>query len=327
MNEFELIGRYFTRPVSEHRGIGDDCALLAAGITDLAVTTDMLVEDVHFLPGADPRRLGHKALAVNLSDLAATGAAPRAYFLSLALPRADPDWLERFAAGMFALAERHGCELLGGDTVRAPRWRGADGPLTISITALGNVEPHQALGRGGARPGDDIWVSGTLGDAFLGLLVARGDVHVQAHDAEHFRERMDCPTPRVELGRALRGVASAAIDVSDGLAGDLGHVIARSGVGARVKVAALPRSAALARQPRDLQRRAVLGGGDDYELLFTASAREREPLERVAQQLGVPLARVGEITEAPAIAWLDENGRPFDPGIAGFDHFAPPLPA
>ena len=332
MNEFDLIARYFTRPLREQgkmgehgigdRGIGDDCAVLAARPTELAITTDMLVEDAHFLAGTDPEAIGHKSLAVNLSDLAAAGAAPRAFFLALALPRAEPRWLEAFAKGLFALADQHQCRLLGGDTVRAPRWRGAGGPLTISITALGDVDPGGAFGRGGARPGDDIWVSGELGDALVGLLIARGEAGATGADAAHFRDRMERPVPRVRLGLALRGLATSAIDVSDGFAGDLGHILERSGVGAEIDVAALPRSAALGRQPQALQRRALLAGGDDYELVFTAAAADRERIAALAQAggAGVALARVGSIRTGRELILRDEHGARL-PVPAGFDHF------
>ena len=216
MNEFELIRRYFQRPPKRALlGVGDDCALLRpdAGL-DLAVSTDMLIEGRHFLPGAEPRALGHKALAVNLSDLAAMGATPRWVTLALALPAADAAWLEPFSAGFYALAERYGVDLIGGDTTRGAA-------RAICVTAIGEVPPGMALERSGARAADDIWVSGELGGAALGL------AHPEIAEAA---KRLHLPQPRVELGERLRRLAHSAIDVSDGLAGDLGHIAERSGV-------------------------------------------------------------------------------------------------
>lgn len=229
MGEFDLIARYFTRPARKAvLGVGDDCALLApAPGMQLAVSSDMLVEGRHFFPGVDPEALGHKALAVNLSDLAACGARPLAFTLALALPRVDEPWLAAFARGLLRLADEHGCELVGGDTTQ--------GPLNICITIFGEVPPGQALLRSGAQPGDDLYVSGTLGDARLALEALLG--HVQFPAETLARARLERPTPRVALGQALRGVASSALDVSDGLLGDLGHILRASGVGACVDTA------------------------------------------------------------------------------------------
>src|SRR5437868_2059526 len=229
MGEFDLIARYFTRPARRSPlGVGDDCALLqpAPGM-QLAVSTDLLVEGRHFLSTVDPRALGHKALAVNLSDLAACGAQPLAFTLSLALPRVDEAWLAGFSEGMFALADAHDCELVGGDTTA--------GPLAINITVFGEVPAGAALLRSGAQAGDDLWVSGTLGDARLALEAFRGTVSLPQEVFDAARLRLERPQPRVALGLALRGLATAAIDVSDGLLGDLGHVLQRSGVGADVE--------------------------------------------------------------------------------------------
>ena len=245
LGEFDLIAKYFTRSVTRAAlGVGDDCALFACTPgTQLAVSSDMLVEGRHFLPTVAPERLGHKALAVNLSDLAACGAQPLAFTLALAMPRVDERFLEGFARGLLALADAHACELIGGDTTQ--------GPLNLCITVFGEVPDGQALLRSGARAGDDLYVSGTLGDARLALEVFRGAVVLDGAAFESVRIAMERPQPRIKLGLALRGVASSAIDVSDGLLGDLGHVLRRSGVGAEVQVDALPRSDVLrARCPR-----------------------------------------------------------------------------
>jgi thiamine-monophosphate kinase len=316
LSEFDLIRRFFTRPVRKAvLGVGDDCALIDARPGhQLAISTDMLVSGRHFFADVAPRALGHKALAVNLSDLAAMGAEPRAFTLALALPEADPAWLEPFAAGLLALADDHGCELIGGDTTK--------GPLTLSITVFGDVPPRQALRRDAARPGDDLWVSGTLGDARLALGDCRGEWLLPEPDFTQIRPRMDSPTPRVALGLALRGVAHAALDVSDGLVGDLGHILARSSVGAIVDVDALPRSEVLAAQPLDLQRQCVLAGGDDYELCFTAPAGARETIAAISRQLDLPLTRVGAITAEAGLRLVDAGGSPVTFTGTSFDHFA-----
>jgi thiamine-monophosphate kinase len=323
LGEFELIARFFTRPVPERQGIGDDCALIDVGDTTLALTSDLLVEGVHFLPGADARALGHKALAVNLSDLAATGARPRCFLLGLTLPRADAGWLADFAQGLFALADAQGCALVGGDTTRAPSVGGRDGPLTIAITAVGEVARDACRGRGGARPGDDIWVSGRLGEAALGLAIRRGQVQLDAAARSACLSRMDRPEPRVALGLALRGHAGAAIDVSDGLVGDLGHVLQRSGVGAVVHWPLVPRAACFDALDLELQHRCVLAGGDDYELLFTAAPGARAAIAALATQ-AVPLARIGTIENAPGLRLRNGDGTPVGTTLAGFDHFGPP---
>ena len=279
IGEFDLIQRWFARPAKRAvLGAGDDCALLqpAPGM-QLAVSTDMLVEGRHFLSTVAPDRLGHKALAVNLSDLAACGASPLAFTLALALPRVDEVFLDGFARGLFALADAHGIEVIGGDTTA--------GPLNICIAVFGEVPAGQALLRSGARVGDELWVSGTLGDARLALEVFRGSVALDADAFEAMRARMELPTPRVALGIALRGVATSAIDISDGLLGDLRHVLRRSGVGARLDADALPASAVLAAQPLELRRECTLAGGDDYELLFTApAAREADGARRSGER-------------------------------------------
>lgn len=323
LGEFELIARYLTRPCAERQGVGDDCALIDAGATTLALTTDLLVEGVHFFPGAEPAALGHKSLAVNLSDLAAAGARPRCFLLSLVLPCADPAWLEAFARGLFALADAQGCALVGGDTAHAPRLQAGPGPLTISITAVGEVERGAWRGRAGARPGDDIWVSGRLGDAALALAVRRGLVAgLSAETLATCCERMDRPMPRVELGRALAGRASAAVDVSDGLVGDLAHILERSQVGALVHWPRVPRAPYFDALDVALQQQLALAGGDDYELIFTAEPARREEIAALAAG-GVAVTRIGSVEKVPGLRLVDGNGAPIETKLAAYDHFAP----
>lgn len=326
LSEFSLIDRYFARRARTSRtaraalGIGDDCALLEpqAGAM-LAISTDMLVEGRHFLADVDPNALGHKALAVNLSDLAAMGAKPQSFTLALALPQAREEWLAAFSEGMFELAERFECELVGGDTT--------GGPLNICITVIGEVPPQLALRRDAAQPGDDIWISGTLGDARAGLGVLRNEWTVDPDDAATFCRALERPEPRVALGLALRGHARAALDISDGLAGDLLHILERSRVNAVVDVDAIPRSAALRRLPSEVQRRCTLAGGDDYELCFTAPAHARADVEAAGKSVSLPVTRIGTITalqnavDDPAITWHDAAGAPLTLTLQGFDHF------
>jgi len=315
LGEFELIERFFTRPARRAvLGVGDDCAVLAPtpGM-QLCVSTDMLVEGRHFLSTVAPQRLGHKALAVNLSDLAACGAEPLACTLALALPRADEVFLQGFAEGLWTLAERHGIDLVGGDTTA--------GPLNICITAIGQVPAGQALLRSGARPGDELWVSGTLGDARAALEVFRGMLDVPGDAFISLRRAMELPEPRVALGQRLRGIASSAIDVSDGLLGDLGHVLRRSAVGARLDVDALPRSAQLAALPPAVQRKCLLHGGDDYELLFTAAAARHEAVLDAAREAGVPVRCIGRIEPGDELVVTDGRGQALAVEHGGFDHF------
>ena len=324
MGEFDLIARYFTRPV--HRatlGVGDDCALLApAPGMQLAVSSDMLVEGRHFFAGTDPERLGHKALAVNLSDLAACGARPLAFTLALALPQVDAAWLEGFSRGLLQLADAHGCELVGGDTTQ--------GPLNICITVFGEVPTGQALLRSGAQPGDDIYVSGTLGEARLALDALRGQFALPANMLAHLRQRLERPTPRVALGLALRGVASSALDLSDGLLGDLGHILRASGVGACIDtsktidlIASSVRSIS-AKGQFDINylQQCTLAGGDDYELAFTAAPARRGAVAAAAQASGTAVARIGVVEGAPGLRLIDAQGRPVAQRYASFDHFA-----
>jgi thiamine-monophosphate kinase len=317
LGEFDLIERYFQRPVRRAAlGIGDDCALVQPMPgQQLAVSTDLLVEGRHFLSTVDPARLGHKALAVNLSDLAACGARPMAFTLTLSLPRAEAAFLAPFAQGLLALADAHDIELVGGDTTA--------GPLTVGITALGEVPSGQALLRSGARVDDEIWVSGVLGDARLALEVFRGQVALPGADFEQVRRAMEQPQPRVALGLALRSVASAAIDLSDGLLGDLGHVLRASRVGAELWLEALPRSPVLAAQATGWQRTCVLAGGDDYELLFTAPPARHDQVLAAGRSAGVAVTCVGRVRDAAAgVVVRDDVGQALDLSPwAGFDHF------
>jgi thiamine-monophosphate kinase len=314
--EFDLIARHFTRPAKRAAlGVGDDCALLLPipGM-QLAISSDMLVEGRHFLSTVAPERLGHKALAVNLSDLAACGAEPLVFSLALALPRGDDSFVAELAQGLFALADLHDIELVGGDTTA--------GPLNLCITVIGQVPTGLALLRSGARPGDDLWVSGQLGDARLALEVFRGRASLPGDQFETVRRAMELPQPRVALGLALRGVATSAIDLSDGLVGDLGHVLQRSGVGARVVVDELPRSAVLAAQPPALQEECLLAGGDDYELLFTAPPACRQVVGDAGRRAGVVVTRCGAIETGSELRLVDGQGRPLPSRFRGYDHFA-----
>lgn len=333
MGEFDLIATYFKRPPRQAIvGVGDDCALLQPTLgTQLAISSDMLVEGRHFLPTVLPERLGHKALAVNLSDLAACGATPRAFTLALALPRVDTAWLAGFSKGLFALADAHGCELIGGDTTQ--------GPLNICITVLGDVPmvdgKSQALLRSGAQVGDDIYVSGHLGDARLALEVFRGHQQVPSAVLENARLRMEQPTPRVALGQALRAIAHCAIDVSDGFLGDLQHVLTASRVGACINtdvaihlLAARAHStwatAAFSPEVNDTSAlQWVLAGGDDYELVFTAPPSHADRVDHVAQQCATPVTRVGRIEAAPGIRLVNNRGDNVSGHFASFDHFRP----
>jgi thiamine-monophosphate kinase len=329
MGEFDLIERYFKRPTHKAAlGVGDDCALLkpTEGM-QLAVSSDMLVEGRHFLSTVDPARLGHKALAVNLSDLAAVGAEPLAFTLALSLPRVDETWLAGFSSGLLRLADAHGCELVGGDTTQ--------GPLNICITVFGEVPPGDALLRQNAQVGDDIYISGTVGDARLALEVFRGTHSLSGEAFEQARLRMEQPTPRVELGTALRAVANAAIDVSDGLLGDLSHVLKRSGVGAQIDTGWLQATGSfgeahlpagitpvLAELPWNKRLEFALSGGDDYELCFTAPVNQRELVHASAWETHTPVTRIGRITQAQGLVVLDPQGQPIAKRFASFDHFA-----
>ncbi len=319
MNEFELIRTYFARPAPARDdvrlGVGDDAAVLAPPPgQELVVTSDILVSGVHFLPDADPAALGHKALAVNLSDLAAMGAEPAWFLLNLALPAADEDWLAGFSKGLFALAERYRVQLVGGDTSRAPQ-------TVIAIEAHGFVPPGAALTRAGARPGDRIFVTGPLGDAGLALRQRLGKLKLTPPELAAAAERLDRPQPQVEAGLALRGIASAAIDISDGLVADLGHILERSRVGARIELARLPLSVIYRAHIRKLRWDVALANGDDYELCFTVPPANLSALEALKPRFP-GIAEIGTVEQAAGLRILDRHGKPYAPKIAGHDHFA-----
>lgn len=309
-SEFELIRRFFTRPApSALLGVGDDAALILPkpGMT-LAVTSDTLVEGTHFLPAVAPEDLGWKTLAVNVSDLAAMGAQPRWALLALSLPAADEVWLSAFAQGFFACAESFGVELIGGDTTR--------GPLTLTVTLLGEVPPGLMLTRSGARPGDEIWVSGTPGLAARGLAQRQGRIALPETERSACLAALDRPQPRLALGLSLRGLASAAIDVSDGLLADLAHLLEASGVAARLSLAVSP--------VPTFEEACFLAGGDDYELLFTAPPHRHDEILRLSERLGLPLSRLGVcLSGAPgALELTTLSGEPVAFARRGFDHFA-----
>ena len=320
--EFDLIAKHFTRATpGAVLGVGDDCALLAPtpGM-QLAVSSDMLLEGRHFSPQDSPAGIGHKSLAVNLSDLAAMGATPRWATLAIALPEENDAWLTAFARGFFRMADQHGIELVGGDTTR--------GPLTLSITVMGEVPPGQALRRDGAQAGDDVWVSGVLGSAAMALAYRQGRLFMEQIDAAKVLPALYLPTPRVALGIALRGIASSAIDISDGLLGDLGHILERSHIGAapigaRLEFAALPTLPVVQAYLHEaVARDCVLAGGDDYELCFTAPADKHAAVLAAAESAGVAVTRIGQITAKPGLTVIYADGQPLSIEHTGYDHFA-----
>ena len=311
--EFDLIARIRARVATRADvvlGIGDDAALLAPPPgRQLVVTADTLNDGVHFPRGTSPADIGWKALAVNLSDLASMGAEPAWCTLSLSLPQSDPAWIEGFLDGFLDLAGQHDIALVGGDTTR--------GPLSIAVTAMGLVEPGRALRRDGARVGDEVWVTGTLGDAAGGLAL------LDREPVPALRARLDRPTPRVAAGRALAGIATACVDVSDGLLADLGHVCARSHVAARIDVDALPASAALREAFGEADRIALqASGGDDYELCFTAPADAGADIGAVSAQLGLRITRIGRIVAGEGVHPVDAKSQPWSSPRRGYDHFA-----
>lgn len=316
--EFELIARYFTRPAGNAvLGVGDDCALLdVTNGMDLAVSVDTMVSGTHFFPDVDPENLGHKALAVNLSDMAAMGAMPYWAMLALTLPAVNHEWLEKFAKGFFDLASEFDVSLVGGDTTR--------GHLSMTVTIMGEVPAGAALRRSGARVGNDIWVSGSLGDAALAVAHRHGRLVLEADDYAEAVMRLYEPTPRVKLGQALRGLATSAIDISDGLLADIGHICRLSNTGARVELEAIPVSPIGAKHLASKEGlTAIVAGGDDYELCFTAPSTARDSIEELTDVLGVPLSRIGEVVEGGGVTLLDDEGRIVLPDARGFDHFPP----
>ncbi len=318
LSEFDLIARYFTRPTPHAvQGVGDDGAIVrvAPGM-ELVITTDMLVAGTHFLPDAAPEALGWKTLAVNVSDLAAMGARPRWAVLAVALPEVDEDWIGAFARGLFACADAFGVDVIGGDTTR--------GPINLCPTLFGEVPQGRALLRSGARAGDEIWVSGAPGLAALGLAHLQGRCILSEPALTDCLAALDRPQPRVTLGLALRGIASAAIDVSDGLLADLGHILERSGVGASLRWERLPHAALAACPDQVLARDCLLGGGDDYELLFTAAAGRHDEIAALASELGLALTRIGSIVSGNTLTLQDADGRAVPTPRRGFDHFAGP---
>lgn len=320
MGEFDLIERYFSRPSKRAAlGVGDDCALLAIRPGyELAVSTDMLVCGRHFLSEVAPATLGWKCLAVNLSDLAAMGAEPLAFTLGLALPAANEDWLEGFSDGLYDCAARYACDLVGGDTT--------SGPLNICIAVFGEVPLRTAVRRAGAKVGDDIWVSGELGSAALGLRVRQGTLVLPDDVRQEAINALERPIPRLALGRGLRGIATAMIDISDGLASDLGHILTASRVAARVTVDAVPQSRFLSCQPEVLRLDCLLAGGDDYELCFTAPPDLQESVHRAGREADVRLARIGTIEVGRGLEFENSGGTPYrfptGTNLKGFDHFA-----
>ncbi len=317
MNEFELIRTYFARqPVARRDvvlGIGDDAAILQpAPGQQLVVTTDLLVAGVHFLPDVDPVSLGHKALAVNLSDLAAMGAEPAWFLLNIALPSVDEKWLAGFCDGLFALARQYNVQLVGGDTSR--------GPLTIAIEAHGFVPAGQALTRSGARPGDRIFVTGMLGDAGLALRHRQGRLQLAAVELPPCVKRLDRPTPRIEEGLLLRTVAASAIDISDGLVADLGHILEQSSAGARIDLGRVPVSSAYRAHLNDVGWDLALANGDDYELCFTVPPANLAALEKIKMRF-LGITEIGLVESGLGLRILDAAGNPYVPKISGHDHF------
>jgi len=311
-SEFELIARYFTRGTSHTvLGVGDDGALIApAPGQELVISTDLLVEGTHFLADADPEALGWKTLAVNISDLAAMGAQPRWALLAAVLPAPTADWIEAFARGFFACADSHGVDLIGGDTTRGPR--------AFCVTIIGEAPAGRALRRDGAKAGDSIWISGRPGRAALGLAHLQGRTRLAEPALTECLAALHRPQPRVALGLALRGIASAAIDVSDGLLADLGHVLEQSRLAARLQIPGLPAAG--------LERDCLLAGGDDYELLFTAAPESDSDIKALAGKLGLPLTRIGEILAGPPgeLVLRDDRGNVITPASRGYDHFMSP---
>lgn len=316
LSEFELIKRYFTYPARNALlGVGDDAALVkvARGM-ELVVSTDMLVSGTHFFPDADPYKLGHKALAVNLSDMAAMGATPRWVTLSLAMPEADEKWLKPFTKGFMDLARAQQVDLIGGDISR--------GPLNICVQIMGEVPAGKALRRNGAKPGDEIWISGQLGDAALALAHLQNRIHLKVQEAQACLNKLHAPDARVTLGQHLLGLAHSAIDISDGLLADLGHILERSSVAAVIEFKALPKSAVLQKYlGHDAALQALLAGGDNYELCFTAPKKNSVELAKLSRKMRLPLTCIGNIKKGRGLTLLDATGKRMAWNTKGYDHF------
>ena len=316
MNEFQLISRFFDWP--DYRadlGVGDDAALMTPSTgMQLAVSADMLVEGRHFFAGTDAFCLGRKVLAVNLSDMAAMGAIPRWFTLSLALPDVNHGWLDQFSQGLRSMACEYDVALVGGDTTC--------GPLTISIQIMGEVEPRTALLRSGGLPGHDLWVSGHLGAAAVTVMHRAGRISLHEDALALCQPYLDNPAPRLALGRCLRGVASAALDISDGLMGDVLHICERSGCGAEIELLRVPFLSELNQLPKSLLHEAILAGGDDYELCFSAPITRRAEIEAVGMELGVRVSRVGSLVAGSGVHIQVPEGTLLELERAGFDHFA-----
>ena len=333
IGEFDLIQRFFktqsdlmlaNHPGSVKLGIGDDCALLkTTSAEEIAITSDMLVCGRHFFADTNPEWLGWKALAVNLSDLAAMGAKPEGFTLALALPESNPAWLEAFSKGLFSIANQYACPLIGGDTTA--------GPLNICITAFGSIPKDKAIYRSGALDGDDIWVSGFVGDARLALAALRHEIQLPGEDLASVEVRMHQPIPRINLGIALRDLANSALDISDGLLGDLKHILKQSNKDAEIYLDRLPKSATLCKQSPAIQNLYAASGGDDYELCFTAPIGKRDAIAKISADLDIPLTQIGSIKSmqhsGSAIHIIDSNGKELNAQAAdlllkSFDHFA-----
>ncbi|QQS17047.1 MAG: thiamine-phosphate kinase [Neisseriales bacterium] len=320
MNEFELINHFFKQPCHHSTlGIGDDAAIFAPTTgCEIHVSVDTLVEHQHFFANTSPTDLGHKALAINISDIAAMGAVPRWALLSLTLPQVDPPWLAGFMRGFFSLAKHFNIDLIGGDTVC--------GPLAVTVTIIGESPIGRALYRSAAKPDEDIWVSGILGLAAFSVYYQTQTNHIQKETIPTelwamSEDKLNRPSPRVALGQALRGIASACIDVSDGLLSDLSHLLNASCCGATLWFETLP-SHPFIKQDSILQHRCLLGGGDDYELLFTAPAQHRNHIDQLSQALQLPLTRIGVLHTQRGLQVLDQYAQPITITHRGFDHFA-----
>jgi len=319
MGEFELIASFFADAGIARQdvlvGVGDDGAVLQMRDGyDLVVTTDTMVSGTHFFPDVDPRALGHKLVTVNVSDLAAMGAEPAWLSLALTLPKVDEAWLRQFAAGLAETADYYNCRLIGGDTTR--------GPLSLTMIAKGQVPRGRAITRSGAKVGDYIYVTGTLGDAALGLKVCQGHAQASKKHQAHLLQRFHFPSARVALGQALRNIASSAMDLSDGLCGDLPHILRRSAVGAYIDVNKLPLSQALKDScDHATALNMALSGGEDYELLFTVPESKRGSLDVLLSPYGVPVSCIGRITGVAGKLELKAGEQPFDYQHQGFVHF------